>query len=119
MRTLLTPILAVAVAVAGCASVAQANDKPTEKTKATKARVTVTRDKARKQFRIEVNGEFFTNYIYDTHPRPILYPIEGPGGVKLTRNYSIVKNVPGESQDHHHHKSLWFGHGEMKTPNID
>ena len=113
MRTLLTPILAVAVVFSGCASIIHANDSDK------KARVTVTQDKAKKQFRIEVNGEFFTNYIYDTHPRPILYPIEGPGGVKLTRNYSIIKNVPGEAQDHHHHKSLWFGHGEMKTLNID
>jgi hypothetical protein len=41
-----------------------------------------------------------------------LYPIIGPGGVKLTRDFPM-ENSTGESQDHPHHRSLWFSHGSV------
>jgi len=108
MRSLLTPFLTLALAIAGLASTAAAEDK-----------VTITHDKAKKLFRIEVNGNLFTEYVYATYPRPILYPVLGPGEVALTRNYPMKKGVKGEAKDHHHHKSLWFCHGEVKSSNID
>ena len=108
MRTPLTPILLFFLAIAGCSVTAAGGD-----------RVTVTRDEANNLFRIEVNGKLFTEYHYDTYPRPILYPVLGPGDVPMTRNYPMKKGVKGEAKDHHHHKSLWFCHGEVKSSNID
>jgi len=59
---------------------------------------------------IEINGELFSEYFYKDVPRPYLYPIIGPGGAPMTRNWPM-KNTPDEEHDHQHHRSLWFAHG--------
>ncbi|MBL7220702.1 MAG: PmoA family protein [Phycisphaerae bacterium] len=62
---------------------------------------------------ITLGGEKFTEYRYKGLARPILYPISGPGGVTMTRNYPILKGVKGEADDHPHHTSLWYTHGSV------
>ena len=62
--------------------------------------------------RIEINGQLFSYYIYRGYSRPILYPVMGPGQIPMTRNWPL-KNVPGETHDHPHHKSLWWAHGDI------
>jgi hypothetical protein len=64
---------------------------------------------------VEIEGELFTEYLYDAHGRskPVLYPILGPGGARMTRDYPFKKGTPGEASDHPHHASLWFTHGEV------
>ncbi|PWU16856.1 MAG: hypothetical protein C5B50_12610 [Verrucomicrobia bacterium] len=62
------------------------------------------------RLRVEINGRLFTEYFFKDVPRPYCYPIIGPGGTEMTRNWPM-KNVPGEEHDHPHHRSLWFGHG--------
>jgi len=37
----------------------------------------------------------------------------GPYGEPITRAYPVVKDVPGESQDHPHHKSFWVAWGDV------
>lgn len=64
------------------------------------------------QVRVEINGELFTNYVYRGQNKPILYPIVGPHGLHLTRNYPM-KTVAGEANDHRHHRSLWFTHDSV------
>ncbi len=64
------------------------------------------------RLRVEINGQLFTEYFYKDVPRPYCYPLIGPGGVAMTRNFPM-KNVPGETQDHPHHRSLWFAHGSV------
>jgi hypothetical protein len=59
--------------------------------------------------RVELNGKLFTEYFYTNVPRPFCYPLIGPGGVAMTRNFPMAK-VPGEATDHPHHRSLWFAH---------
>ena len=59
------------------------------------------------------DGEFFTTYRYGDQTKPILYPIIGPGGVGMTRNYPMKPGVKGEAKDHPHHASLWFTHGNV------
>jgi hypothetical protein len=59
-----------------------------------------------------VNGNLFTEYIFTNTPRPFLYPVIGPGGLKLTRDWPIVESS-FEEHDHPHHKSLWFAHGDV------
>lgn len=59
---------------------------------------------------IEINGELFSEYFYKDVPRPYLYPIIGPGGAPMTRNWPM-KTTPNEEHDHQHHRSLWFAHG--------
>ena len=59
--------------------------------------------------RVTVAGELFTEYHYGNCENPFLYPVIGPYGTAMTRNFP-TKRVPGESQDHPHHTSIWFAH---------
>ncbi|MGV3771708.1 MAG: PmoA family protein [Verrucomicrobiales bacterium] len=61
---------------------------------------------------ITVNGKFFSEYRHKDLSRPILFPIIGPSGKAMTRNWPM-KETPNEEQDHPHHKSLWWAHGAM------
>ena len=45
-------------------------------------------------------------------PRPFFYPVLGPGGKMVTRNYPM-KDVEGEQRDHPHHRSFWTAYGEV------
>jgi hypothetical protein len=62
------------------------------------------------RLRVEINGALFTEYFFKDVPRPYCYPLIGPGGVAMTRNYPM-QSPPGEEHDHPHHRSLWFAHG--------
>jgi len=62
---------------------------------------------------VKLGGELFTEYYYKGFAKPILYPIIGPGGVPMTRNYPIKKGVKNEATDHPHHTSLWYTHGAV------
>lgn len=62
---------------------------------------------------VTVDGAEFTSYRFTGHDKPILYPLRGPGGVPLTRAWPVEKGVAGEPQDHPHHESLWFTHGDV------
>lgn len=62
--------------------------------------------------RITVEGRPFTVYRTDLGPKPILYPLIGPAGARMTRDYPMAK-VAGEDQDHPHQRSCWFTHGKV------
>ena len=62
--------------------------------------------------RVNLDGALFTEYLYKGFPKPILYPVIGPGGIAVTRDYPM-KQTPGEPADHPHHQSLWFTHGSV------
>jgi hypothetical protein len=72
----------------------------------------VTVEKLDGRVRVEIDGQLFTEYVWADTPRPYLYPIVGPGGEGMTRNFPM-KDAPGEEHDHPHHRSLWFTHGEV------
>ena len=60
--------------------------------------------------RVEIGGQLFTEYHFTDARRPYLYPVIGPTGAGMTRNWPLKEGVPGEEADHVHHKGLWFGH---------
>ncbi len=60
--------------------------------------------------RVEIDGQLFTEYHFTGARRPYLYPIIGPTGAGMTRNWPMKEGVPGEEADHPHHMGLWFGH---------
>jgi hypothetical protein len=68
--------------------------------------------KGDKKLRVEVDGQFFADYVYEGYSRPFLYPLIGPNGAKMTRNWPIAE-AENEERDHPHHKSLWWAHGDM------
>ena len=65
------------------------------------------------KLRVEINGKLFTEYHFGKDaPHVYFYPVLGPGGTPMTRNWPM-KEVEGEERDHHHHRSLWFSHGAV------
>ncbi len=62
---------------------------------------------------VTIDGEPFTEYVYTGHAKPILYPIIGPYGIEMTRNYPMKEDVDNEASDHPHHKSLWYTHDNV------
>lgn len=57
-----------------------------------------------------IGGRRFTTLDYQSHDKPILYPILSPSQVAMTRGWPVDDDTTGESHDHPHHKSMWFSH---------
>lgn len=67
--------------------------------------------------RVELNGKLFTQYFYTNVPRPFCYPLIGPGGAAMTRNFPMTSPA-GEEHDHPHHRSLWFAHDPVNGVDV-
>lgn len=67
---------------------------------------------------VKVDGQLFTEYVKLSNSKPILYPIIGPTGKKMTRDYPMVKDSKNEEHDHPHHRSFWFTHMEVNGWNF-
>ncbi|MEN6576378.1 MAG: DUF6807 family protein [Phycisphaerales bacterium] len=61
---------------------------------------------------VEINGKLFTEYRFKEPQRPFFYPVIGPTGVSVIRNWPMGDG-PNEAHDHPHHKSLWYTHGAV------
>ena len=72
--------------------------------------VTITQNA--QKLRVEINGELFTEYHFLGAPHVYFYPVIGPGGVPVSRDWPM-KNVEAEEHDHPHHRSLWYSHGSV------
>ena len=59
------------------------------------------------------DGDLLITEYRTDHHLPYLYPLVGPNGVSITRNYPMKKDVAGEQSDHPHHRSFWFTHGDV------
>src|SRR5204863_8204648 len=59
---------------------------------------------------VNFDGKLFTEYHFKGARRPYFYPIIGPTGAGMTRNWPMKEGVPGEETDHPHHMGLWYGH---------
>jgi len=59
-------------------------------------------------FSVKADGQPFASYVLDQANKPYLWPIYGPGGKLMTRQYPM-KQVEGEQHDHPHHRGLSFG----------
>jgi hypothetical protein len=64
---------------------------------------------------VELGGQLFTEYIFKGAPKPYLYPVLAADGTEMMRHYPMKGKggVPGEAEDHPHHRSLWFTHGAV------
>ncbi len=78
---------------------------------ATAGEVTITKTKGKAV--VKIDGQPFTEYVFTGHSKPILYPVIGPHGIPMTRNYPMLQDVDNEARDHPHHKSLWFTHDDV------
>jgi hypothetical protein len=64
---------------------------------------------------VTVDGEPFTEYRFQQEGlrRPVLFPLHGPHGLTLTRSWPVGPKAPGDPDDHPHHESFWFAHGDV------
>lgn len=63
---------------------------------------------------IILRNEEFTVYRYRNVPaRPYFWPVLAPGGISVTRAWPMRDDVPGETRDHKHHRSLYFAFGDV------
>ncbi len=74
--------------------------------------VEVTAQRSEKGATLQIDGQPFTEYIIQSGTKPILWPILGPTGKRMTRDYPMEKGKK-EAKDHLHHRSLWFSHGNV------
>ncbi|MDO5307964.1 MAG: PmoA family protein [Planctomycetia bacterium] len=84
--------------------------------------------------RIYLDGEFFAEYRPDHKGTPTVWPLRAPNGALVTRAWPMVADLSEEElsdptlketyanaqiserggvQDHRHHRSLWFNHGDV------
>jgi hypothetical protein len=74
----------------------------------------VTVEKTPQGVTIAADGKPFTEYLIKSGSKPILWPVIGPSGKRLTRNWPMETGVEGETdRDHVHQRSLWFTHGDV------
>jgi len=73
-------------------------------------KITLTKEGKEKTVTVTVGGQIFTQFRASGFDTPILYLINGPGQIGMTRNWPMKDDVAGEAHDHPHHKSLWFSH---------
>ena len=99
-------VAALLLVLLGCAT--DRGRVPTAPTPAAGVNITDAGDK----LRIEIGGQPFAEYWYRGVPKPYLYPVLGPGGLPMTRNWPM-KDVADEEKDHKHQRSLWFTHGAV------
>ncbi len=64
-------------------------------------------------FRFEIDGELFTHWQTKDWKVGYLYPVVGPDGENITRNYPMIDDVEGEQTDHPHHRSIRFSHRKV------
>jgi len=75
-------------------------------------------DKKEEGLSVEISGKPFTTYRYQpagefpVKARPFFYPVYGAGGAGMTRNFPM-KDLPGETKDHPHHRGLWVAFGDV------
>ncbi|HOW18114.1 MAG TPA: PmoA family protein, partial [Phycisphaerae bacterium] len=87
-----------------------------------KPRVTFEREGG-DRINVLIDGKLFTSFHFGKDvPKPFLYPVIGPTGRPVTRDYPLKDNpiekapAPGAKtrQDHPHHRSIWTAHGDVR-----
>ena len=62
----------------------------------------------------QIGGKPFTTFYFGAEsPKPYLHPLRSAQGTIVTRGWPMVKDIPGESHDHPHHRAMYFAHGDI------
>lgn len=61
---------------------------------------------------VTYDGKAFAEYVIDQCNKPFLWPVYGPTGKAMTRNFPMreVDYEPKVQRDHYHHRGITFGH---------
>ncbi|MDF9796655.1 hypothetical protein OKW21_001918 [Catalinimonas alkaloidigena] len=84
-----------------------------EPTVEVKDKVSVVHHENEKKVTVMMGDELFTAYIYpDDLEKPVLYPVNAPGNITLTRGFPLEAKG-GERADHPHHVGIWMNYGDV------
>lgn len=72
----------------------------------------VTMEKTEKSVKVLLNGHLFTELVHGEQ-KPYLYPVIGPNGINMTRNYPMKDDIKEEKKDHPWHSSVYYTHGAV------
>ena len=72
----------------------------------------VTMEKQDKSVKVFLDGKLFTAFVHGEQ-KPYLYPVIGPNGINMTRNFPMKDNVKEERKDHPWHSSVYYTHGAV------
>jgi len=64
-------------------------------------------------YEVRIGNGLFAGYIADYEGAPIVYPIVGPAGKNMTRDFPMKRDYEPRQADHPHQRSLWFSHGAV------
>jgi len=103
-------VLLVVCSPACCAPAPQVEASITSPKKSSGA---LRREEDEVGLRVFFGEELFCAYDRQNELRPILWPVNGPSGAPVTRAFPQEEGVEGESADHPHHQSVWYGHGRV------
>ncbi|MCW5516176.1 PmoA family protein [Muriicola sp. Z0-33] len=115
LRNLIYSCLVVLLLTVSCKDKKAASESEIaiENQKDLSPRIAFVHDPASKKVAVKINGELFTNYVYDGQtPKPILYPILTKSGKTVTRGFPYQPR-PNERIDHPHHVGLWLNYGDV------
>jgi Methane oxygenase PmoA len=73
----------------------------------------VTVEPSEKGAVVKIDGKAFAEYLKRSGHQPAVWPVIGPTGKAMTRSYPAGPLLPGEMEDHPHHHSIWFTHGNV------
>jgi hypothetical protein len=59
------------------------------------------------------HGEKLVTAFHTDFRFPYLYPVRSASGANVVRNWPMKTDVPGEEQDHPHHRGIWLAHGSV------
>jgi hypothetical protein len=76
----------------------------------------VTVERTEQGATVKVDGQLFTEYLIKSETKPILWPILGPTGKRMTREYPMHDVAAETKKDHPHQRSLWFLVGKADRP---
>ncbi len=67
---------------------------------------------------VEIDGKHYTDfYLSSDGNKPYIWPLSTASGLVVTRHFPMEK-FPGETDDHPHHRGLFFSHGDINGFNF-
>jgi hypothetical protein len=73
----------------------------------------IAAERSEKGVVVKIDGQLFTEYLVQSGTKPILWPMIGPTGKPMTRDYPLRDRADEQRKDHPHQRSLWFTHGNV------
>ena len=81
--------------------------------------VSVAADAKGENYDILIDGQLFTTlHCGAKWAKPFMFPVMNVRNVPVTRSFPMIPDVPGETHDHPHQKSLWTAWGDVNGTDI-